>query len=187
MEMFKNFRLARGKAVLKKKLSRQKRKRFTNNISQAKSLGIVWDASNPDEFNILSQFQKKMAERNIDVKIIGYYPGKELPAKLTAIMYLTCLRKDAINLIYRPVSKEAEAFMNTRFDILIDINFKKVYPLLYITSLSMAGFKVGVYESENSESVFDLMMEYKSNIDVNSYLTEVINYLELINTNSKTQ
>jgi hypothetical protein len=184
MEMFRNFRLARGKSVLRKRLARLKRVRFTNNISQAKSMGIVWDATNPDDFQALSQLHQKMAERNIDLKIIGYYPGKELPARLTAIRYLTCLKKDDINLTYRPIANESNKFMDTRFDILIDLNFSNVFPLTYITTLSLAGFKVGLFDNNNPDTPFDLMMEFKGRTDIKTYLTEVINYLELINKNT---
>jgi len=184
MEMFKDFRLSRGKSVLRKRQAKLKRTRFTNNISQAKTMGVVWDASNPDDFQALSQFHQKMAERNIDVKIIGFFPGKELPAKLTAIMYLTCFKKDDLNFFYKPVAQEAGQFIHTRFDILIDINFNKIFPLTFISSLSLAGFKVGVFDNNGLESPFDLMMEFNKVTDIKTYLTEVINYLELINKNT---
>ena len=93
MEMFKDIRLDRGNAILRKKMARMKRTRFKGNISNAKTIGLVWDASNPEELPILSHFHQKMAEKNIDVKIISYFPGKNLPDKLTAIRYLTCLKK----------------------------------------------------------------------------------------------
>lgn len=181
MEMFKNIRLNRGKAILRKKMGRMKRKRFKGNISNARTLGIVWDATNPDELSFLSQFHQKMAERNIDVKILGYYPGKHLPDKLTAIRYLVCLKKEDINITYRPASREAESFIETGFDILIEINHKDIFPLRYVSSLSKAGFKVGFFDKESDKSPFDLMMEFNKSTDINTYLTQVIYYLEMIN------
>jgi hypothetical protein len=184
MELFKKIRLNRGKAILLRKMGRMKRTRYKGNISNAKTMGLVWDASDPDDLSVLSQFHQKMAERSIDVKILGYYPGKYLPDKLTAIRYLTCLKKEDINVTYRPVAHEAEAFANTCFDILIDTNFKDVFPLRYISSLSRAGFKVGIFDSESDQSPFDLMMEYNKTTDINTYLTQVIYYLEMINAGS---
>jgi hypothetical protein len=184
MEMFKNIRLNRGKAILRKKMARMKRNRFKGNINSAKSMGLVWDATNPDDFPALTQFHQKMAERNIDVKILGYFPGKDLPDRLTAIRYLTCLKKDDINIAYRPTSIEANTFIDTRFDILIDINFKYVFPLQYISYLSLAGFKVGIFDTGDENPPYDLMMEFKKSTDINTYLTQVIYYLEMINTGS---
>jgi hypothetical protein len=184
MEMFKNIRLNRGKSILRKKMGRMKRTRFKGNMGDVKTIGMVWDATNPDELQVLSQFHQKMAERNIDVKILGYYPGKNLPDKLTAIRYLICLKKEDINLTYRPVSREAETFANSGFDVLIDTNFKDVFPLRYISSLSRAGLKVGIFDKVNDQSPFDLMLDFSKTTDINNYLTQVIHYLEMINTGS---
>jgi hypothetical protein len=185
MEMFKDFRLNRGKAILRKKMARIKRTRFKGNINSAKSVGLVWDATDPEGLSALSQFYQKMVERNIDVKIMGVYPGKYLPNKLTAIRYLTCLKKEDINIFYRPVSREAESFINTRFDILIEINFRDLFPLRYISYLSLAGFKVGIFDKTNDNSPFDLMMECNESTDINNYLFQVVHYLELINSGSE--
>jgi hypothetical protein len=187
MEMFKNIRLKRGNAILQKKMTRMRRVRFKGNINSARSMGLVWDATNPDDFTTLSQFYQKMAEKNIDVKIMGYFPGKNLPDKLTAIRYLTCLKKEDINITYRPVTVEANTFINTQFDILIDINFNNIFPLKYISYLSDAGFKVGIFDNGNENPVYDLMIEFKKFTDINTYLTQVIFYLEMINTRSNKQ
>jgi len=180
MELFRNIRLKIGKAVLAKKISRTKRKVYYSNIGLVKRIGIVWDASKPDEFPGLSRFHQKMHERNIEVNILGYFPGKNLPDQYTAIRYLTCIRKKEMNFLYHPVTYETNNFISNRFEILIDINFKKLFPLQYISSLSNAGFKVGLFESETMDTPFDLMMEIKNPVDVENYLNQVIHYLEMI-------
>jgi hypothetical protein len=181
MELFKTTRLRIGKSVLKKKLARTRRKVSYSGFGQVKKIGIVWDASNPGEFAGLSRFCQKMNERNIDVRIIGYFNGKNLPDKYTAVRYLTCIRKHEINFFYLPVSHEATDFINSRFDIMIDINFKRLLPLKYISSLSSALFKVGLFEADSGETPFDLMMELKSPVDVDNFLTQTLQYLEMIN------
>lgn len=181
MELFKNTRLKIGKRILKKKISKTKRKVFYSNISLVKSIGIVWDASGPDGFTSLSRFHQKMHDRNIEVKILGYFPGKNLPDQYTAIRYLTFIRKNGINFFYHPVSSESHTFINNQFDILIDINFRKKIPLQFISALSSASFKVGLFDSETSESPFDLMMEIKNPVDIDNYLIQIIQYLEMIN------
>jgi len=181
MEIFKNIRLNRARSILRKKISRIKREKFRGNITNARSIGIIWDASDPEEFTILSRFHQKMHEKNIDIKILGYFPGKHLPDRCTAIRYLTCLKNQDINFFYRPVAREANSFINTRFDILIDINFKQVFPLQYISSLSMAGFKVGIFENGFEDSPYDLMIDLNKNTDIDTYLTQVVHYLEMIN------
>jgi hypothetical protein len=181
MELFKNIRLKIGNAILTKKMAGTKRIVYYSSFSMVKTIGIVWDASRPEDFGSLSKFCQKMHVRNIDVKIISYFPGKNLPDQYTAITYLTCIRKKEINFFYHPVSSETNIFISNRFDILIDINFRKLLPLKYISSLSNAAFKVGLFESEAGETPFDLMMEIKKPVDVENYLIQVIEYLEMIN------
>ena len=187
MELFRDTRLKIGKALLRKKLTGTKRKVFYSNINLVKSIGIVWDASRPEEFSVLSRFHQKMKERNIKVKILGYFPGKELPDQYTAIRFLTCIRKNELNLVYNPISPEASAFINDRFEILIDINFDNLFPLKYISSLSNAGFKVGLFESDTINNPVDLMMEIKDPVDIESYLNQIIVYLEMINSGDSTK
>jgi hypothetical protein len=181
MDLFRNIRLKFGKAILRKKIAETQRKVHYSHFSVVKNIGIVWDASQTDDFAGLSRFYQKMHERNIEVKILGYFPGKNLPDQYTAIRYLTCIRKVEINFFYHPVSYETNTFISNPFDVLIDINFKKLFPLQYISSVSNAGFKVGLFESESVDTPFDLTMEIKNPVDVENYLNQIIHYLEMIN------
>lgn len=184
MELFGDTRIKFGNLILSKKIARTRRKVHYSNIDKVKTIGIVWDASKTEDFNSLSRFYQKMHDRHIDVKIIGYYPGKELPDQYTAIRYLSCIRKKELNFFYMPVSAESDFFINNHFDVLIDINFDNIFPLRYITSLSSASFKVGLSESHPEASTFELMMELKKPVQVEAYLNEIIRYLEMINSGS---
>ena len=181
MELFENIRIKIGNTFLKNKLAHTKRKVQYSNMSQVKKIGIVWDASRTDEFASLSKFYQKMHESKINVNILGYFSGKNLPNQYTAIRFLTCIRKNELNAFYHPVSSETNTFINNHFDILIDINFNKLLPLRYISSLSNASLKVGLFEPENGNTPFDLMLEIKGPVNVDNYLTQVMHYLEMIN------
>jgi hypothetical protein len=181
MELFRNIRLKIGDAILRNKIAGKKRIKHFSNINEVKNIGIVWDASKTDDFACLSHFFQKMHENKTDVKILGYFPGKNLPNQYTAIRYLTVIKKDELNFFYHPASRETIAFINNRFDVLIDLNFKKLLPLKYISSLSNAGFKVGLFEPETGNSPFDMMMELKNPVNLEDYLDQVVHYLGMIN------
>jgi hypothetical protein len=183
MELFKNIRLKIGNAILRNKIARTHRKIQYTNINQVKNIGIVWDGSKTDDFACLSRFCQKMHENKTDVKILAYFHGKNLPGQYTAIRYLTILKKKELNIYYHPVSAEVNTFVSNRFDVLIDLNFKKLLPLRYVSSLSNASLKVGLFEYENGNgnTTFDLMMDLKSPVNVEDYLNHVVHYLEMIN------
>jgi hypothetical protein len=181
MELFKKIRMKIGENILKNKIAKTKRKIRYSNLNQVKNIGIVWDASKIDDFTSLTRFYQKMHESKTDVKILGYFPGKNLPNQYTAVRYLTILKQDELNIFYHPVSAEINTFVSNRFDVLIDLNFKKLLPLQYISSLSKASFKVGLFEAEAGNTSFDLMMDLKGPVKVEDYLNHVIHYLEMIN------
>jgi len=179
MELFRNIRLKIARSLLRRRAARSNRKMVYSNFSEVKRIGIVWNASKHNEFLSLARLHQSMSERNIDVKIVGYYDGKNLPDQYTAIRYLTCIRKTELDFLYIPDSNEIKSFTDNKFDILIDINFEKLFPLVYITDLSMASFKSGLFEAEDTPR-FDLMMEIKKPVNVDAYLSQVIQYLEMI-------
>jgi hypothetical protein len=181
MELFRKIRLKIGDAILRNKMAGTKRKKHYSNITEVKKIGIVWDASRIDDFTCLSRFYQKMHENKTDVKILGYFSGKNLPNQLTAVRYLSIIKKEELNIFYHPVSTDTNVFVNNRFDVLIDLNFNKLLPLQYISSLSNAGFKVGLFESGTRNTPFDLMMDLKSPVNVEDYLNQVVHYLEMIN------
>ena len=181
MELFENTRLKIGATILRKRAAKDARKRAYNNFSQIKTIGVVWDASKIVEFQTLAKFHQQMHERGIDVQIIGYYDGKVLPNQYTAIRYLSCIRNYELNLFYIPKSSEIHTFINKKIDILIDINFKKIFTLRYITILSKALFKVGLSEPDTYSSPFDLVMDIKKPVSIDNYLEQIIQYLEMMN------
>jgi hypothetical protein len=167
--------------MLAGKYARIKRKIHYTNFQSIKSIGIVWDASRPEEFLLLSRLHHKMEALNIDLTILGFFPGKELPNQYTAIRYLNCLKKNETDFLYRPVANEAVKFIEQRFDVLIDINFQQIFPLEYITSLSQASFKVGLTDAHPETAPLDLMISMKKPITLESYLDQVLYYLGMIN------
>ena len=183
MEFLSRIRLGIGDAILSRKASRMKRKVSYSSFGNVRNMGIVWDASRPSEFASLSRFHQRMEDKKIDLRILGYFPGKNLPDQYTAIRYLTCIRKDEINSFYHPVTSEANSFMNNNFDVLIDVNFEKQYPLRYITILSRAKLKVGLYENGSPHNPLDIMMDLKKPVEIEAYLNQILKYLEMIRTN----
>jgi hypothetical protein len=184
MELFKNIRLNIGYSILKNKVAITKRKSYYSSISQVKNIGIVWNAARIEDFSFLSRFYQTMHENKTEVKIIGYFNGKNLPNQYTAIRYLSVIKKDELDFFYRPLSREVNSFVNNKFDVLIDINFEKLFPLRYISSLSNAGLKVGLLEADSSNAPFDLMMDIKNPINVEDYIKQVMHYLEMITSGS---
>ncbi|MBS0011587.1 MAG: hypothetical protein KFF49_09275 [Bacteroidales bacterium] len=155
-------------------------KRF-NNLHNAHKIGVVWDGSNTAGFDAVSAFYQEMQKINIQLDIVCYYPEAVLPDEYTAIRYLTCIKKTDLNYLYLPHSFDIEEFINTPYEILIDINNNNHFPLKYITVLSRAEFKVGT-ESSGYRDKLDMTLAVDRKNDLAYYLQQVKYYLEMINT-----
>lgn len=184
MEILRNLRIRAGRSKLSGKMAKIRRKPRYFNLFHIKTIGIVWDASKPEDFGILTRFHQLMAEQDKEVRILGFFPGKELPDRYTAIRYFTCFKRNEVNFFYCPVNPDAESFINTKFDLLIDINFSNHFPLLYVSSLSQAGLKVGLAGEDPESSPFDLMISMSGPVVTEKYLEQVLYYLEMINSES---
>jgi hypothetical protein len=184
MELFMRLRLRAGKALMTGKLAKIRRKPYYTDFSSIKSIGIVWDASKPEDFQALTKFCQKMSALRIESEILGYFQGKKLPDQYTAIRFLTCLKRQDLDFLYRPVPSVAGKFISKEFDVLVDLNFGKIFPLEYITSLSCARFKVGVPGPKPESSPYDLMISRVNAAGIEPYLEQVIFYLEMIKSDS---
>ena len=183
MELFKGTRLFIGRLALKQRRRKIRRYKKFNNLRNAHKIGIVWDGSNTEDFEALTAFFQEMQERNIQVDIVCYYPRKILPDKYTAIRYLTCIKRTDLNYLFIPKTDDIEEFINTPYEILIDMNENNLFPVRFISVLSRAEFKVGI-ESSSYRNELDMTININNKYDARYYLEQVKYYLEMINTST---
>jgi hypothetical protein len=161
-------------------VKRRHRVKKFNNLKNSHKIGILWAGDKPDEFKAISKFHQEMQAIGKQVDILCYFPGKVLPDRYTALRYMNCFKSEELNFLYTPRQKEAIDFMNTPYEILIDINFNKHFPLFYISAMSMAEFKIGAggrFRDENA----DMTIELGDNEGIDYFLEQVKYYLEMIN------
>lgn len=167
-----------GAKKIVKSTSETDRKVSYSEFSDVKTIGLVWDASDPSEFKAIASFHSKMKAIGKTVKVIGYHQKDELPDEYTAISYFNCLTKKDLNFFFLPVNSDADLFLKDEYDILIDANFENILPLQYITKLAKAGLKVGLYTEKNKDD-FDVMIA-QHNPKTSEYIEQVVYYLEMI-------
>jgi hypothetical protein len=67
-----------GRKVLQKKLRNLKRSTKVCNINSAKTVGIIYNATNSVSFEIIKDFTKILAQKKIEVSVLGYVHSKKL-------------------------------------------------------------------------------------------------------------
>lgn len=181
MELFKRLRQFTGGKILASRAGRLSRRKRFNSLHNAHKIAIVWSAENDGDLKIINSFYQEMQKRGIQTDILCYYPGHILPDNLTALRHINCFRRTDLNYLYIPVSPGIIEFINTPYEILIDINFGKHFPLRWISSLSMAELKIGS-DNNGTDSYMDITIKLNDRNETDYFLEQVKFYLEMINT-----
>lgn len=181
MELFKRLRQFTGRKILASRAGRLNRKKRFNSLHNAHKIAIVWSAENDSDLKIINSFYQEMQKKGVQTDILCYYPGHILPDNLTALRHIDCFRRSDLNYFYIPVTPEIIEFINTPYEILIDINFGNHFPLQWISSLSMAELKIGSDDAGNN-SFMDITIKLNERKETDYFLEQVKVYLEMINT-----
>lgn len=146
-----------GDYVLQKNTRSRKRKVQSCNLQQAKSIGVLYNATEVFSFEIVKDLVKQLSETAKEVMVLGYVDSKQMIDHYLYRKGFEFFTRTHLNWYYRPVSDSIDPFINKEFDILLNLNLDETYPVKYILAMSKAKFKAGVY-SEGQE-LLDLMID----------------------------
>jgi hypothetical protein len=182
MELFKSLRIIMGNNSLNKRALKVRRNREFINLNNAGKIGVVWDIVRQEDLTPISDFILLMNERGIKVEVIGIFQNKQLPDKLTALRYITCLKKEDLSFSFLPKAAESEKFIKTTYDLLIEISFRDTLPVRFISTLTPARCRISTETGRGfNRDYADMLISTGQNSDVREYLKQVVSYLEIIN------
>ncbi len=169
-------------------LSREVRKLHRNprviNLDKARNIGVLYYLPDEKSYRTVSGFVKQLQDKGKTVKALAYVEDKRLTGQFLPKLSYDFLYPSGLKWNYRPVAAMARDFMETEYDILIDLNTGKYLPLIFLTALSKARFKAGI-KSEYNKKYLDMMISLKKNQSLEDGIREMNHYLSLINTNNE--
>ncbi|MBN2610065.1 MAG: hypothetical protein JXB00_00765 [Bacteroidales bacterium] len=157
MKFIDNTKIYIGNKLLQRKLKNIKRNPLVCNINEAKTVGIIYNATNTVSFEIIKDFTKTLIQKNIVVSALGYVHSKKLIDHYLYRKGFDFFTKNNLNWYYRPESDSVKEFIQKPFDILINLCLETYYPIHYILALSASPFKVGKFFAE--PNYMDLMID----------------------------
>ena len=181
MGLLYNLRLKAGRMMLQRRLGSLRRMRQDFSLDRVTKVGILWDASLENDFQHLAVLTRKLSEAGKSVEVLAWIPGKVVPDRLTGLSYMKFLRQSDLSWTFLPVSEDAKKFLETKYDLLIDINPSSLFPLNAMVSLSSAPMKVGPDITDRPENTpYDLMIKAPKPFSIAHFLEQVMHYLSLI-------
>ncbi len=157
MNLMGKIRSKFGDYTLKRSVKKQTRKLKSCNLHQAKSIGILFDATQMVSFEIVKGLAKELSGNANDIMVLGYVDSKQMIDHYLIRKGFEFFTRNELNWYKKPHGETIDKFINKEFDILYYLNLEDLYPLRYILALSKAKFKTGKF-IENDEYL-DLMID----------------------------
>lgn len=180
MKLSKAIRARLGHIHFTKELKKIKVKREVVSFDEAGKIGLLYDATDEKDYEMVKTYVKNIrANFKKDILAMGYVDKKELPQSQFAQYGLDFFTKRDINFKMVPTNPIVQNFINEKFDILINLNSGKCFPLRYISALSHARFRVGRY-LRNATDSYDMMVQIKGEPTIKTVIEEIEHFLKLL-------
>jgi len=159
--------------ILNSRLKAVSRNKKVFNLDSAQTAGILWEFDQEASFR---QIENDLQISGIKTTGLCYFPTKKavIPQKINGFT-----RKQASWWLEIPKAKVAEDFIQQKFDVLIDLTGQKRFPIVYLTALSNAAFKIGYAGS--ATNYFDLNIEFGDQPATEKLAQQIAYYLKRIN------
>ena len=180
MSLIQNIKDAFGNYFLSMERKSVHRNKKFMNMEEAKTIGIVFDATDKEDFELVKKYVLYLKEMKKKVKAIGFFNQKESPPMAFSKLEYDFFSLKDLSWNNIPNSVYVKNFIADEYDILLDLNLNDLFPLRYISSLSKARFKAGK-KSEKNNSIFDMMIKMEKGKDLKFYLKNIDTYLFVIN------
>lgn len=170
-----------GENQLQRALKIHVRQKEFLNLEDVRSIGIVFEATDGDEFEFVKKYVNDLKQMGKRVHAIGFFDNKHTPQNIS----YTKADFDLFNVkelqgVGTPNSPYIKTFITELRDLLIDINIKNKFPLRYISAMSYAKCKVGIDIPEN-QCIHDILISVGKKDGIDNYLKQVNVYLEMMN------
>src|SRR5689334_3862564 len=129
--MFGNFRFRR-------ELEKSQIHRESVGFAEAKKIGLLYDATNDDNFEIMKKYVKHVRGLQKEVFALGYVDAKELPQNKFAQYGIDFFTKKDLSWQMIPRNLAVTNFINEDFDIVVNLTNNDIFPLCYIAGVSKA-------------------------------------------------
>ena len=180
MKAIQNIREKFANSSLLQLLNIQKRMQKQINLESARTVALLYYLPDEATYKIVETILGKLNDLNLKVRVVCYTDLKIIPHYFIPKITQDIITAKDVNWKYQPQKPFVKEFINTEYDVLIDLSLSNHLPLLYCAALSKAGIKVGRFQ-EDHELFYDLMIHAGPDETIDSFAGQVIHYLSRIN------
>ena len=179
MNFLENIKHKIGQFVFQRELRNNKRQKSACNLKDAKSIGILYDATSEKDIAKIKPFVDYFFNLKKDVKALGFVNDKQLSYFHTPKLQYDFFYQKDLNWYYKPQNYIVDNFVKKEYDILINLCDSNCIPIKYLVAGSIAHFKIGKHEE--GYEIYDLMINLKDDKSIEKLMCEIKHYINLIN------
>jgi hypothetical protein len=145
-------------------------------VKHAGRLAVLYRADDENHEHLLKKVSEFCNDNHLKMVSFGYFDDKELRTHLIPHSNADFFCNKHLDTFKLPHKSEFLRFTSEKFDYLLNLYSSTCLPLLGVSSLSEAKFRVGPYWPEY-DFCFDLLLKTDNN-DIMHFTDEVLIYLK---------
>jgi len=154
------------------------RERKQMNFPNARSIGVLFDATDLDRRNEVLAYVKDLRQREKKVTLLGYFNNKQEKTANFTFNYFT--RSD-VDWAKRPKNKDIAFFLQSPYDIFIHLNPQPSEVTEIIAALTEAHLKVG--PADGWLDSYDLMVDARDKSTLKGFIQQIEQLFKKTNVN----
>jgi hypothetical protein len=162
-----------GNKSIRNYLKNKNREVKTCNIAEAKSIGILFNATHQISFEIVKALVKDLSTKKNKIDVLGFVDSKQLIDHYLYRKGFDFFTRSQLNWYYKPVVENVQKFIEKPYDILIDLSLDDPFPIHYIIACSQAKFKVGRYYE--GQDCLDFMIDMEKEKEAMDKIRDELN------------
>jgi hypothetical protein len=170
--MLQSIRERVNRYMLQKELRFHKPERRIVDITEAKEIGILLDATDVDRTALVNSLATALRTPYRKVVMLGYYNYPKPALNLNFPHF----HKKELNWWLEPQGHLVDEFIERKFDVLINAYVGNHVPLEYISALSNAKYRIGIY-GENKTHLSDFMIRLNDANDLQEFTEQVKHFI----------
>ncbi|RMG80120.1 MAG: hypothetical protein D6714_15240, partial [Bacteroidetes bacterium] len=176
MNFLNKLKLHAHNYFLQKELSKHRVNHQSVDFENAETIGLLFDATQLSERETILRFAEKLKKQGKKVTLLGFVDDKVGHDGFP----FSYFDKSQLDWALRPKSEAVRRFIETPFDILLNLCPAALPGLDYIAALSHAKFRVG----PATEKIFcyELMVETAPSNNLQSFIDQVVSFITKMRT-----
>ena len=139
-------------------------------------VGLVFDATDPENRDIVMGYKEKLSSRNIEAIVLGFVNKKQFPKDLVFKSGSDFFTRKELQWTGLPARSVMNSFCELDLDLFIAAVTEEELPLISFAAQTRARFRIGPYLPVFTDC-FDFMISLKEKKDMRTYLGLVDHYI----------